>query len=237
MDGRFKMINNSMITTPRNIFCFWFGPNMSHHRSHCLRTILKNSNTKVNIINENNINSWIIPEHPLHSHFQYLSATHKADYLRSYFMYHYGGGYTDIKKCNYDWNIYFDILDRSDAEYMGYGERSPDDIAYTPHRHLYESMIGCCQFIFKQKSKLAEEWIAAADQILDSVSGKLKESPATNDYPQAVLGMTIVNKNRTYSNYPLEWATICGQIFHRLQPKFFDRMSKEMPYVDTSSYR
>lgn len=222
---------------PRNLFCFWFGPNMGRNRSNCLRSILKNCGVKVNVIGQHNVNDWVVPGYPLHSHFRHLSATHKADYLRSYFMYHYGGGYTDIKKCNYDWNIYFDILDKSNAEYMGYKERSPDDIAFVPNKHLYESMIGCCQFIFKPKSKLAEEWITTADEILNSVSNKLEKSPATDDFPQAVYGTIINNKGLIYEDYPLEWATICGSIFHKIQPKFFDRMLKDMPYVDTSEYR
>jgi hypothetical protein len=53
-----------------------------------------------------------LPEYPLHPAFKYLSYVHKSDYLRSYFMHFYGGGYADIKKysSNNNWKECFNLL-------------------------------------------------------------------------------------------------------------------------------
>lgn len=47
------------------------------------------------LITPNNLANYV--KEPLHEAFSYLSLTHKADYLRCYFMHYFGGGYTDIK--------------------------------------------------------------------------------------------------------------------------------------------
>jgi hypothetical protein len=53
---------------------------------------------------------FILPDHPLHEGFEYLSGVHKSDYLRSYLMNFYGGGYSDIKHIQYDYLPYFKQL-------------------------------------------------------------------------------------------------------------------------------
>ena len=119
------------------IYCFWFGPEMSDDRKRCLQSLIDNSKVAVALVDESNLRNYILADYPIHPSWQYLSATHKSDYLRSYFMYHYGGGYTDIKFCDYDWNKYFDDLEFSDKQFTGYPESSPLDIAYVPVQHLY----------------------------------------------------------------------------------------------------
>ena len=58
---------------------------------------------KVLLITPNNLNDYIVKDDPLPEAYNYLSLVHKADYLRTYFMYHYGGGYADIKRYQHSW--------------------------------------------------------------------------------------------------------------------------------------
>ena len=51
----------------------------------------------VKVLFKDDITAHILPEHPLHPAYEYLSETHKADYMRTYCMNFYGGGYADIK--------------------------------------------------------------------------------------------------------------------------------------------
>ena len=81
----------------RVIYCFWFGPEMSDNRKKCFESIIQNSKVGVRLVTKHNLQEYNLADSPIHPAFQYLSATHKSDYLRCYFMYHYGGGYTDIK--------------------------------------------------------------------------------------------------------------------------------------------
>jgi len=61
----------------------------------------ENSGVKVELITSKNLTKYIKPEDPLPEGFQYLHYVHRADYLRTYFMHHYGGGYADIKTFPY----------------------------------------------------------------------------------------------------------------------------------------
>jgi hypothetical protein len=151
--------------TDRIIFCFWFGDKMSNDRAECFDSIVKNSKVSVKLITEQNISEYIVE--PLHEGFKYLSSTHKSDYLRSYFMNFHSGGYTDIKRCDYDWNIYFDILEKSDKQFIGCPQYSHKHIAYSPYKMFYEDMIGNGHFIFKKNTFFAKLWYNTTNQIMD----------------------------------------------------------------------
>ena len=73
---------------------------MSDKRKKCLDSIKQNIGVKVILITPNNLDKYILKDYPLHKSYKYLSEVHKSDYLRTYFMHHYGGGYTDIKNTN-----------------------------------------------------------------------------------------------------------------------------------------
>jgi hypothetical protein len=82
-----------------NIYCFWTGDNeMSQNRLDGLHNLQTVSECEVILVTPQNLNQYILPDAPLHPGYKYLSETHKADYLRTYFMHFYGGGYSDIKK-------------------------------------------------------------------------------------------------------------------------------------------
>ena len=80
------------------IFCFWTGRNeMSAGRKYCMENLRNNCGCNLKFITVDMIQDYVLPEAPFHEAFQYLSDVHKADYLRTYFMHYYGGGYSDIK--------------------------------------------------------------------------------------------------------------------------------------------
>ena len=78
------------------IYCFWTGENkMSEQRLKCLEQLRKKSQCNVILVTPKILDKYILDKHPLHPSFKYLSQTHKADYLRTYFMRFHGGGYSD----------------------------------------------------------------------------------------------------------------------------------------------
>jgi len=83
---------------------------MSPQRKECLDFILANAKCEVVLVRPDNLDKYVLPDQPIHPAYQYLSETHKADYLRTYFMHFLGGGYTDIKKFEGDWNKAFDDI-------------------------------------------------------------------------------------------------------------------------------
>ena len=110
----------------RNLYSFWVGNNnlvMNQNRINGIESLKNNSKVNYILVTNENLQDFIFDEYPLHPGYQHLSDVHKADYLRTYFMHHHGGGYTDIKPCSWDWNPYFDQLESSDA----FGIGAPED--------------------------------------------------------------------------------------------------------------
>jgi hypothetical protein len=200
----------------RSIFCMWTGKNpMSANRIQALWSIYNNVGCPVIFVTNNNLRNWIHPDFPLHDGFEFLSETHKSDYLRCYFMHHYGGGYTDIKQTTRSWGIFFDKLNDSEALALGY-----EELEYgIPHintelgdeiRKNYRDVIGLCAFIFKKNSSITSEWYSSTIDFLDSKLGDLKDNPARHPQDQK----SMLFDNGDISQYPLEWAELLGEIFH-----------------------
>ena len=200
------------------IFCMWTGDNpMSAQRIQALWSIYNNTGCPVALINQSNLQHWVHPDYPLHPAYPYLSATHKSDYLRVYFMHHYGGGYTDIKQTTVDWPVFFQRLRSSDAFALGYQELAHG----IPHvvgalgdeiRAKHAELIGLCAFIFKKNSVLTNRWFNLTNTLLDSKFYYLIANPAS--HPQDQFNLQL--DNSTYSNYPLRWAELLGELFHPL---------------------
>jgi mannosyltransferase OCH1-like enzyme len=105
-----KDLNNIKITNgvPQVVFIFWFSnsdyiPCFSIRRFAALQSLISNIKVPIIIITQENINDWEVKNNTIHEGFKYLSGIHKSDYLRAYFLYHYGGGYHDIKYREKSW--------------------------------------------------------------------------------------------------------------------------------------
>lgn len=202
----------------RTVFCLWTGEEiMSEDRLRSLWSIFRNTACPVAFLNKDTYQNWIQPEFPLHPAFQYLSPTHKADYLRCYLMHHYGGGYTDIKQTTRSWVGFFAQLEDSDKLALGYNE-----VAHgIPHvsgefgdtlRAAHNELIGLCAFIFKRRTALTQAWITRTDALLDTKLAALQQHPACHPLDQT----GILMPNGEPSQYPLRWAELLGEIFHPL---------------------
>ncbi len=190
---------------------------MSAQRINALWTIFNHTRCPVAYINHDSYKEWELKEHPFHPAFAHLSETHKSDYLRCYFMHHYGGGYTDLKLTHKSWIPLFEQLRSSSALALGYQEIAQG----IPHvsgalgdeiRAHHNELIGLCAFIFKKKSRLTDSWLSLTHQVLDANLEALKIHPAK--HPQDQYG--VLFENNVPSPYPLRWAQILGEIFHPL---------------------
>jgi len=209
------------------IYTFWFGDTMSKDRYRCYKSIIKNSKVKVILINEENLSDYCKNLHP---GFQYLSATHKSDYLRSYFMYNYGGGYTDIKFCNSNWNIYFDKLNSCQYQFIGYHEISKNDICVPSLKSHFLEIAGPTQFIFKSHTPFAKDWYDQTQHKMNQIFDILKENPGLY-HPRAEFGGVQGEKgNFKNSKYPLAWNDLLGKIFHQLSYDYRGAFCTDMQY-------
>ncbi len=202
----------------RSIFCLWTGNDeMSPNRIQALWSIFNQTGCSVIYINQNNLNSWIKPEYPIHPAYNFLSSTHKSDYLRCYFMHHYGGGYTDIKKTNVNWHPFFEKIEKSHKYALGYRELAHG----IPHltgqigdeiRTVHNQLIGLCSFIFKKNTPLTHNWLDKMHGLLDEKYPLLNANPALHPMDQT----DAILPNGIKSKYPLRWAELLGEIFHPL---------------------
>lgn len=219
----------------RNLYSFWVGHNnleMNENRINGLESIKNNCKVNFILITNENLSNYIIDNYPLHPGYEYLSDVHKADYLRTYFMHHYGGGYTDIKPCSWDWNPYFDQLESSDA----FGIGAPEDegeLSVTVKQRVWlgqhwDKLMTNDLYIFKPNTEFTTKWYNNLLSIMDIKFNNLQKFPAKTSREAAD---TVVTR------YPIEWGEILLEIFHPLCYNYTDRLIKTMPYPITVDYR
>lgn len=208
----------------RVIYCFWTGTNeMSENRKQCFESICQIAGIPVKLITPDNLSDYIMPEHPLHPAFPYLSLVHKADYLRCYFMHFYGGGYCDIKAINGSWVECFEMLNKSDKYIIGYPELNEECSAYldivepTIKKEVKKSwplLIGNGTYICRPQTKFTDEWFTEQNKRLDYFYEELKKHPATDPMGKE-------------NGYPIPWQQILGAIFHPLCLKYHNKIIQD----------
>lgn len=198
----------------RRIFCFWTGTNpMNKNRKKAILSLQEKSDVEVIVITPSNLDEYILPNYPLHKAFNNLSLVHRSDYLRCYFMHHYGGGYSDVKECTKSWKKAFDKLEaRKDAYILGYTELSKRTVAKLPNklgadlRKFYSYIIGNCAYICVPYTPFTYEWYYELHNRMDNYAEELAKNKGN-----------IMGDN---DGYPIPWTGILGDIYHPLCLKY-----------------
>lgn len=208
----------------RVIYIFWTGDNeITSNRLEGIKSLEKVSGVEVRLITPKSLPDYVKEEDPIPEAYHNLSLNHRSDYLRSYFMYHYGGGYADIKTYYKSWVPAFEKLDNSDAYVIGYpevgfwGAAQHDITNHNLKKDLWNHwryLVGNGAFICRSHSKMVAEWHTIVKQRLLSYSEQLREHPAQDFF----------GKN---ADYPIPWAGMQGEIFHPLCLKYHDRLLKD----------
>lgn len=212
-----------------NIYCFWTGNNeLTDNRKRCLQNLKNLSECNVIFIDNTNLNDYILKDNPLHPAYQYLSETHKADYLRTYFMHFYGGGYSDIKETQCTWVNAFNDLQKDDNKWIcGYKEVE-GGVAYGPYSDKWEELIGNGCYICKPNTPLTNEWYNEMYSLLDTKLEKLKLYPAK--FPRDC-------DDGSGNCYPIGWNEMLGRIFHKVSYKYKEHILNTLPMCICHNYR
>jgi len=213
------------------IFIFWTGTNeMSFRRIDCINALKSQTGCNIKLITIDNLQEYILSDFPLHPAYPYLCETHRSDYLRTYFMYHYGGGYSDIKIPNGSWVQAFEEMESNpDIWINGYHESCPESIAYSPSSHLWERLPGNCAYVMRSKTDFVKEWHEEQCKVLDEKYELLKENPSSH-YDDCI-------DYYPDTKYPLYWNEILGRIFHRVASKYLDHILFSLPVPNFCYYR
>jgi len=210
----------------RNIFLFWTGDNeLTHNRKESLEQFSRVSKCNIILITNKNLNDYILEEEPLHPAYQYLSLTHKSDYLRTYFMNFHGGGYSDIKQTTGSWVESFDVLlNRDDIYILGYKEIN-GGVAHKDYLDKWNELIGNGAYIAKPHTPLTEKWYLEMKNLLYNKLEMLKKYPATS-----------IRDCNEISNYPIQWNEMLGRIFHKICYEYKDKLLNILPISIFKNY-
>jgi hypothetical protein len=220
------------------IYTFWTEPNeLTPRRKNNLQILKDRCGVELKFLSYNDISEYELPDHKFHEAYQYLSATAKSDYLRSYFMNFYGGAYCDIKRAEWDWNPYFDQLAQSEHWIMGYNISCDIDVAvditdpeYQEMKNSWKQLIGAGAMICKSNTPLTQFWFETMSNILDQKLDLLRKNPAVHVRDR--LGWV------TNSGYPLRWSEIGPETFMKSCFKFKDKVNYNLPSPNlTEKYR
>ncbi|NEI02411.1 hypothetical protein [Rhizobium leguminosarum] len=207
----------------RQIFAFWTGDNqMSANRLSALASMHASCECPVIFLSSRNIRSRELPEAPFHAAYDFLSDTHKADYLRCYFMHHYGGGYSDIKRTTKSWASAFDSFNDPLINAAGYREIDADSVApvggelETRLRRHYRNLMGNGAYVFRPRTIFTQKWYDATHLLLDTKLAELAIHTAR--HPRDFQGAEL--SPGCFSQYPLKWTEMLGNIFHPIAYEF-----------------
>lgn len=209
---------------PHVIYIFWTGDNeITPNRLEGIKSLEKVSGVEVKLITPKILHEYIKEDDPLPEAYQYLSFVHRADYLRSYFMYYYGGGYADIKTYFKSWLPAFEKFEQSDAYVMGYPEVGfegaanhdlPEGNLKSDLHYHWRYLIGNGSYICRPHTRFTAEWHSEAKRRLLRLTDDLRKHPATDPFG-------------CNSDYPVSWSGLLGSIFHPLCLKYHDRLLKD----------
>jgi FkbM family methyltransferase len=209
--------NETLCILPRTIFCFWTGATeMSENRKNCLSTI-----QNCRLITPDVLDKYILQSHPLHRAYQYLSEVHRADYLRTYFMHFYGGGYTDVKLQGGSWENSFREMENGEYDACGYKEIGPNGVGNHFLKDKWENLIGNGAYIFKPYTAFTTKWYNEMIRYLDQIYPILKDNPAQ-------FARDCVEHNPS-TTYPISWCRMLGYIFHPINYEFHQRVLQTLP--------
>lgn len=237
----------------KRIFALWTGDNpMSSARRACLESF-PITGLEPTLITSVNVGDWVKPDFPLHPAYQYLSFVHRSDYLRAYLMFHYGGGYADIKYQNGSWLPTVEKV-LSSRRLIGAGYREihggtpwlQNNLVfgrpYLPSgptlpitaklvtnimRICFRLMIGNGAFYFKPGTKYMWHWLSAVEQRLDALLPLLRENPARDEREQ----------NWHEVGYPVPWSFLMGDINSPLSLLYAARLSRDLPTPSFQHYQ
>lgn len=197
-----------MSSVPRVIYQFWTGDNkMSPDRKASLDSS-KNLGVETRLLTASDLMSHLLPDVPLHPAYPYLSCNHRSDYLRCYFMHHFGGGYADIKTYSRDnnWSQSFDYIDsHSECLVVGQADTLRGAAPNCKDPRLVKYLVANGYFIVRANSDFTRTWWNRVNALLDSKLEALRRNPS----------LTPRDFNET-PGYPLKWTELQGNIFHKI---------------------
>ena len=236
------LISYNIPLSYNTIFVFWTGNNkMSLNRINSLHVIIKCTQCNIVLITPDNLNDYIINNYPIHKTYLYLHYYHRADYLRCYFMHHYGGGYTDLKRVEQSWLKHFDTINNSkDIWIIGYKElpsgiiNNPESINANSLQENYHKIVGNGAFICKNNTKFTSDWYAILNyRLTEYYDLVFHKFPISNHKEQYI----YINNKKHKLDTIIHWTNLLGDIIQPLLLKYNKNINQDLSPPIFENYR
>ena len=205
---------------PFKIWVFWFGNETLENaqtsgfafssRKHALQS-MNNLGVKYELVTSANIGQYL--KWPVHPGVQYLSAVHKSDYFRIYFLLHFGGGYCDIKnqtqlkalKATGDWGQAWKILNMNPQIWVVSPIHQKWQVAWPSNSipNYWNKIMTNAFFVCRKQNLLFQQIHERQHQILDRVYNQLRVLTSVS---------ARAAQERNDQNYPIMWNELLGKI-------------------------
>jgi hypothetical protein len=226
---------------PKVVFIMWFShkdyiQEFTVRRFGALQSLITNLKVPVIMITKDNYMAWEVKEHPITETFNYLSGNHKSDYLRAYFLYHYGGGYHDIKWREKSWDNEWEKFSDSNIWIIGQRETDSICIGYNPDKNekwvqeKFNDLFTMGWVISRPHNEYIKVLLDSIEKTLLSKLEllKVKFAPATR---------CGIGNGCTENDYPLRWLEIMGEISHPLQLNYTQHIDYSLPPILKKTYK
>ena len=217
------------------IWCFWYNGQMNENRTRSFEMMRSNLGVPLCLITKENLSEFILAEYPLHPAFQWLSDVHKSDYLRIYFLHHYGGGWHDIKPTLANFKQVWSEFDDQEVYFVGRPEIAggPARVFDSEGRWMpdfWNDLVGCGWWVGRPRTPLSADMYQKINELLDVNYELLKRYPAKTPFDKKKKSKFswIPFIKLKYKGYPLPW-TVFGNIFHPLNYKYRAHVRQNLP--------
>jgi hypothetical protein len=215
------------------IWTFWTGTNpLTEARKRSLENLKHVTKAEVILVTPETLPQYI--KTPFHPAYEYLSLTGRSDYLRAYFMYHYGGGYSDIKESLGSWKRGFWTLENNPELWMvGTREKKGDHVGYQEDEGFYKTLRENYKNLPENGAYIGRAGCPLFKEILDKIHSLLdKHFAALSSMKSCPIRARIGDG----SGYPLRWTEIGGSIVHEIAYKYRKHIAFALPGFSTDNY-
>lgn len=228
---------------PFVIWCYWEGEEMSGNRKVSFEYLKKNIGVPLGLISPSNLSLFIKENHPLPKSFNKLSIVHRSDYIRTYLMHHYGGGWHDIKATEVSYKEVWQEFANTDIWIVGKKESKKGAAKTTDQQGLYmpnyyQDLISVPSWVARPNTLLSKSILECLERIISENANQLNKHPAKHPREKKLIVGNMIKRGfdilkfiyqKRSLHYPLEW-TLFGSAFHPYILKYKKHVSYKLPF-------
>lgn len=227
---------------PFVVWCYWEGEEMNGNRKLSFEYLQKNIEVPLGLITPINLSSFIKDNHPLPKDFDKLSIVHRSDYIRTYLMHHYGGGWHDIKATEVSYKDVWQKFSNKNIWIIGKKEIKGGAAKTKDHKgryipDYYQDLIAVPTWVAKPNTELSKNLLLSLEKTIADNADLLNKYPAKHPREKKLPNSNFLKKGinilkfiyqKRSLNYPLEW-TLFGNAFHPLILEYKEHVSYNLP--------